>query len=227
MNLDENATTFSWGLFALALLLTVLLLACGGSDEPTEGPFQERATAEPTDMPDSERPTDEPETPASPHTDAFHVRVRGRAHCHRYAYGCDSAACGLRLRRKRTGKPWLPSTTQRTVRTGGTATNWLSDAPLGEWTFVHTDDDGRVAALGVPDNNLSGEIPGELGQPLQPAGAVSSSANNLSGEIPAELGSLPYLGTLDLGGNALSGEIPPELGSLANLRTLETRRETT
>ena len=48
------------------MLLPLLLLACGGSDEPTDGPSSERATAEPTDLPDSERPTDEPETPTSP-----------------------------------------------------------------------------------------------------------------------------------------------------------------
>ncbi len=54
------------GIFALALLLPLLLLACGGSDEPTDGPSSKRATAEPTDLPDSERATDEPETPASP-----------------------------------------------------------------------------------------------------------------------------------------------------------------
>ena len=54
------------GIFALALLLPLLLLACGGSDEPANGPSSERATAEPTDLPDSERATYEPETPASP-----------------------------------------------------------------------------------------------------------------------------------------------------------------
>ena len=43
-----------------------MLLACGGSDEPTDGPASERSPAEPTDLPDSERATDEPETPASP-----------------------------------------------------------------------------------------------------------------------------------------------------------------
>ena len=44
--------------------------------------------------------------------------------------------------------------------------------------------------------------------------------NELSGEIPAELGSLSNLGILYLSGNALSGEIPAELGSLSNLREL-------
>ena len=35
------------GVFALALLLPLLLLACGGSDEPTDGPSSGRATDEP------------------------------------------------------------------------------------------------------------------------------------------------------------------------------------
>ena len=73
--------------------------------------------------------------------------------------------------------------------------NWLSDAPLGEWYGVNTNDDGRVIAL---DLNFNG----------------------LSGEIPAELGSLSHLVRLSLGGNSLSGEIPAELGSLSNLREL-------
>ena len=44
--------------------------------------------------------------------------------------------------------------------------------------------------------------------------------NQLSGEIPAELGSLTFLEYLDLGRNQLSGEIPPELGSLTFLTAL-------
>ena len=43
---------FFLGIFALALLLPLLLLACGGSSEPTAVPSSERATAEPTDLPD-------------------------------------------------------------------------------------------------------------------------------------------------------------------------------
>ena len=35
------------GVFVLALILPLLLLACGGSDEPTDGPSSERATGEP------------------------------------------------------------------------------------------------------------------------------------------------------------------------------------
>ena len=207
------------GIFALTLLLTLLLLACGGSDEPTEGPFQERATAEPTDMPDSERPTDEPETPASP-APTPSTPGSGDAPTATDApvpATAPPAASGsvktdrealVALYNATDGENWRNSD------------NWLSDAPLGEWTFVQTDDDGRVALLGFSDNDLSGEIPPELGS-LSNLIALILIGNTLSGEIPPELGSLSNLGTLDLGGNTLSGEIPPELGSLANLRTLE------
>ena len=41
--------------------------------------------------------------------------------------------------------------------------NWLSEAPLGEWASVATNDDGRVTALFLSENDLSGEIPAELG----------------------------------------------------------------
>ena len=97
--------------------------------------------------------------------------------------------------------------------------NWLSDAPLGEWEGVTTDGDGRVIALVLDANNLSGEIPAELGS-LSNLIGLSLSANALSGEIPAELGSLSNLQLLDLHRNELSGEIPAELGSLSNLELL-------
>ena len=40
---------------------------------------------------------------------------------------------------------------------------WLSDAPIGEWQGVTTNDDGHVAGLKLFRNGLSGEIPAELG----------------------------------------------------------------
>ena len=97
--------------------------------------------------------------------------------------------------------------------------NWLSDAPIGEWYGVVTNDDGRVTALVLNFNGLSGEIPAELGS-LSNLRYLGLSTNNLSGEIPAELGSLSNLRYLGLSTNNLSGEIPAELGSLSNLRYL-------
>ena len=97
--------------------------------------------------------------------------------------------------------------------------NWLSYAPLGEWYGVTTDDSGRVISLWLDRNELSGEIPSELGS-LSNLRDISLNGNQLRGEIPPELGGLPNLEWLDLGRNELSGEIPPELGGLPNLETL-------
>ena len=42
--------------------------------------------------------------------------------------------------------------------------NWLSDAPLGTWFGVTTDDSGRVIELDLSFNQLTGTIPSELGK---------------------------------------------------------------
>ena len=99
--------------------------------------------------------------------------------------------------------------------------NWLSDAPLGEWKGVLTDD-RRVVVLYLGDNGLTGEIPPELGS-LSNLTALYLDTNALSGEIPPELGSLSNLTDLSLHGNDLSGAIPAELGSLSNLAELDLR----
>lgn len=98
------------------------------------------------------------------------------------------------------------------------STNWLTDAPLGEWYGVETDDQGRVQRLRIGWNNLSGSIPPELGD-LSNLTQLRIVANDLSGgPIPPELGTLANLTGLWL--NGLSSPIPPELGTLANLTEL-------
>ena len=101
----------------------------------------------------------------------------------------------------------------------GSNTNWLSDRPLGEWYGVTTNVEGRVTELDLGENQLSGEIPSELGS-LSNLERLRLHANQLSGEIPSELGSLANLERIDLWANQLSGEIPRELGRLTNLETL-------
>ena len=131
--------------------------------------------------------------------------------------------------------------------TGGLAwrdnSRWLTDWHLDTWFGVTTDDRGRVTELDLNSNNLSGEMPPQLGSlsnlthmdlrsnglrgqippelgDLDDLEVLSLSGNALSGKIPPELGALPNLTLLHISGNALSGQIPPELGSLSNLRLL-------
>ena len=96
---------------------------------------------------------------------------------------------------------------------------WLGSQPIGQWRGVTTDDNGRVTRLNLRDNQLSGEIPAELGD-LSNLIDLYFFGNGLSGEIPGELGNLSNLTHLDLDDNQLSGEIPGELGNLSNLTEL-------
>ena len=74
--------------------------------------------------------------------------------------------------------------------------------------------------LDLSGNQLSGEIPSELGN-LANLQWLWLGGNQLSGEIPFELGNLDKLELLEISSNELSGEIPSELGNLANLRSLD------
>ena len=146
------------GVFVLALLLPLLLLACGGSDEPAEGPSSDREAL-------------------------------------------------VALYNAAAGPNWNSNN------------NWLTDVPIGEWSGVTTDDNGHVTELDLVSNQLSGEIPLELGS-FASLTDLLLFGNQLSGEIPPELGNVASLRWMNLGGNQLSGEIPPELGKLANLEWL-------
>ena len=94
---------------------------------------------------------------------------------------------------------------------------WWTNWPLKEWHGVDVDDQGRVFSIILHNNNLTGEIPGELGK-LANLQRLYLYGNALTGEIPGELGKLDNLQDLNLSFNRLTGEIPGELGSLAYLR---------
>ena len=101
--------------------------------------------------------------------------------------------------------------------------NWLTDEPLIFWHGVETDSTGSVISLNLEDNQLSGELPPELGN-LTNLTKLGLDGNRLTGTIPPELGRLTNLTILWLDHNQLSGTIPPELGLLSNLELLELAR---
>ena len=96
------------------------------------------------------------------------------------------------------------------------STNWLTDAPLGDWYGVDTDASGRVVRLHLDDNGLSGSIPNELAN-LANLERLHLIRNELVGPIPSEIGNLAKLEVLWLAHNTLAGMVPSELGNLTNL----------
>ena len=124
---------------------------------------------------------------------------------------------------------------------------WLSDRPVGQWHGVETDATGRVIAVRLRENNLTGTLPAALGDlphletldldrnmltgalPPEIGNAtrlreIYLAGNELDGPIPTMLGRLGALRRMSLVGNRLSGPIPPELGSLTELRLLDLYR---
>ncbi len=101
--------------------------------------------------------------------------------------------------------------------------NWKTTAPLGEWSGVTTDEDGRVTKLTLVDNGLAGALPVALGS-LASLETLSLRNNALSGPIPDALGNLARLEELDLSGNDLTGPIPGALQRLSNLHGLNLSR---
>ena len=79
----------------------------------------------------------------------------------------------------------------------------------------------RLTALALPNNNLSGTLPGLLTD-LSALASLDLSGNaGLTGSIPATLGSLVALTSLDLSDSGWTGSVPVALGSLTALTTLD------
>ena len=92
--------------------------------------------------------------------------------------------------------------------------------PISEWEGVTTDDNGRVTQLDLYGNELTGEIPAELGN-LANLEQLDLFGNQLSGEIPPELGNLADLAFLFLNENQLSGCVPSSLSGRLNMEYSE------
>jgi len=97
-------------------------------------------------------------------------------------------------------------------------TNWLTGQPIRTWFGVTVVVD-EITQIDLQKNNLTGEIPIELGG-LTSLLILDLDTNQITGTIPVELGNLTNLKELYLSGNELTGSIPVELGNLTNLNAL-------
>ena len=98
--------------------------------------------------------------------------------------------------------------------TGGVTLNWATDVSIAEWEGITVGETSkRVTRLDLPDKELTGEIPSQLGS-LPKLEWLDLARNRLTGVIPAELGGLSNLEGLFLSGNQLMGCISDELRDL-------------
>jgi Leucine-rich repeat (LRR) protein len=93
-------------------------------------------------------------------------------------------------------------------------TNWLT-APVSSWTGITTGE-GRVQQINLPNNNLSGSLPAEIGN-LDTLTVLNINDNALGGTIPAELYGMINLNRLYLANNGFAEPISDSFGSLTNL----------
>ncbi|MCO5549280.1 hypothetical protein L7F22_002748 [Adiantum nelumboides] len=76
-----------------------------------------------------------------------------------------------------------------------------------------------VTNLGLPNLQLSGTLPPEIGN-LTNLESLMLENNNISGQLPVEIGKLSKLLSLDLSNNHISGPLPQSLGQLNSLTYL-------
>ena len=93
-----------------------------------------------------------------------------------------------------------------------------SEKELHSWYGVGLRE-GWLIKLLLPENNLTGMLPSQLGN-LPQLESLFLPVNSVVGAIPAELGNLSQLQVLDMQRNSLTGPIPSEFGNLSQLRNL-------
>lgn len=96
--------------------------------------------------------------------------------------------------------------------------NWLSQQQVSDWYGVMVSD-GRVLALYLQNNNLTGTLPAEFGS-FSGMTYIDLSSNKLEGSIPESIGQCTELRELYFGNNKLTGNIPTSLSQCSKLRVL-------
>ncbi|WRX11339.1 Leucine-rich repeat - like 10 [Theobroma cacao] len=96
----------------------------------------------------------------------------------------------------------------------GRITDWNDHftSPCFSWSYI-TCRNGHVISLDLQNNDLSGLLPGFLGDMVH-LETLNLANNKFSGSIPANWGQLSNLKHLDLSSNNLTGRIPMQLFSV-------------
>ncbi|GLJ43854.1 hypothetical protein SUGI_0913910 [Cryptomeria japonica] len=85
--------------------------------------------------------------------------------------------------------------------------------------YLPIDSSSAIISSSISHNNLSGRIPGNIGQ-LTSLSELDCGHNQLQGTIPTAIGNLTYLSSLQLQDNQLTGKIPTQVGELRYLSNL-------
>jgi len=94
-------------------------------------------------------------------------------------------------------------------------TGWFTSPLSNDWYGITIQND-RVSKIDLDGNNLSGEIPAQIGD-LDSLDTFQLQSNSLSGTIPSVLCDLQALADIRLGRNQLTGSIPDSIGKLKGL----------
>ena len=99
-------------------------------------------------------------------------------------------------------------------------TTWdIENDPYDTWFGVNVNVDGCVTGLDLINNDLTGELPPELGD-LTEMISFNVTMNNLTGSLPVELGSWAVIQDFFVGNNNLSGNLPESYSNFVNLRQI-------
>jgi Leucine-rich repeat (LRR) protein len=97
-------------------------------------------------------------------------------------------------------------------------TNWNSTNPVYTWNGVNVQGN-RVISINLPDNNLGGSLPTQLGN-LNALKSLTLNNNNIAGTIPTTIEDLIDLEYLNLSVNEITGNIPTQIETLDKLEYL-------
>lgn len=86
-----------------------------------------------------------------------------------------------------------------------TKENWISDGALSSFYGVIFAFE-KVIGLGLTENDLSGELPAEIGY-LRSLQYMYAQDNNIRGTLPASIAQMTSLCVLELNGNMLEGTV--------------------